>query len=598
MTRISLFILLAVGLMITAHPAFSNAQDGLRLPLTDAGVFDPQEEPIRVDYQLLKDAREVEVLVMDFRGQVVERLVFVEVMAGDRTFEWSGRDENNEQLPDGRYRFEISVLFEDGTEEEGAVEVRIAVLPEDRVMPPPDPLPLEEPYHRIEGSISTYWRRNSEDPDNIQRSNEQRMWTRLRLRGEDHLVDGMFSVRRHHGSPPSYDGSSAMAEKRWDDGRLRGVFRQGLGNLDDPMKLFSDFRTERKKSGARLDRAMERGEVSLLGFVSEGGVESREHGGAFRLRLDGPWNTRAGITMTGRRAVPDGQEKRHGQHAGAIDLAVPLISNTELQVQAAATRDPFGVRDTGGLVRIEHDSGTIRAFAGWYDLGEHFSAPFADPIRRVDSDARGPAGSIDVIHPRTLWAFSSVAFGFRGFSLKRPSTGEKLREGDASLRLRLINSDSVLFRWLGREEGGQRTHTLMATGRRSWNDTWSSSLQINTTGTAFSKTWRWRVDTSYQKEGHLLRIALERVRRVIETSSESPFLETGLQLDGNMDPFSAQVSARKNTRGNESGVNLFGRVSFEPELLHRYRMNTYVALGNRAAFKTEKQIEMGLEMRF
>ncbi len=591
-------MLFVAGLIAMSLPSLCAAQSGLRIPYSDAGVFDPNEGPIRFDYRLLKDAREVEILVIDFRGQVVERLAFVELTAGDHAFEWSGRDENNENLPKGGYRFEFRVTFEDGLEEEGAMEVRIAAKPEKRVMPPPDLLPREEPYHLIDGSISTYWRRNSEDPEEVQRMNEQRVWTRLRLRGEGHRAEGVFSMRRPHGGSPTYEGSSAMAEKNWEDGRLRGVFRQGLGNFDDPMKLFSDFRTERKKTGVRVDHDFGRAEVSLLGFAAEGNIDGNEQGGAFRLGLEGPWKTRAGITLTGRRSLPEEGDSRTRERAGAMDLAVPLHETTELQFQAVATRDSSGVGDTGSLVRIEHDSGNLRASAGYYDLGEGFSAPFSDPIRRVSSDARGVVAGVDVLHPKTLWAFSSVACSFRGFSLKRWSSGESLREGDASLRLRLAKSDSILFRWLGREEGEQRTNTLMGTGRHAWNDTWSSSLQINTTSSAFSKTWRWRVDTSYQKDGRLFRVALERVRRVIETSSDSPYIETGLQLDGNMEPFSAQISARKNRRGNESGVNLFGRVSFEPELLHRYRVNTYLALGNRAAFKTEKQIEMGLEMKF
>ncbi len=598
MIRNAIFMPVIAVLIVLIFPAECTARGGLRLIDTDAGVFDPREGPIRVDYRLLKDAREVEVLVIDFRGQVAERLVFLELMAGDQTFEWSGRDENNEFLPDGGYRFEFRVTFEDGLIEEGAVEVRIAVMPEERVMPPPEPLPREEPYHRIDGSISTYWRRNSEDPENVQRMGEQRVWTRLRLRGEDHRAEGVFSMRRPHGGAPAYEGSSAMAEKSWDGGRLRGVFRQGLGNFDDPMKLFSDFRTERKKTGARVDHHFGRAEVSLLGFAAEGNVDSHEQGGAFRLKLEGPWNTRAGITMTGRRALEQGEEPCEKERAGAMDLAVPFCESTELQIEAVTTRDSRGVRDNGGLARIEYDSGNLRASAGWYDLGEDFSAPFSDPIRRVSSDARGLVAGVDVLHPKPLWIFSSVAFGFRGFSLKRRSSGESLREGDASVRLRLAKSDCILFRWLGREEGEQRTNTLMGTGRHAWNDRWASSLQNNTTRTALSKTWRWRLDTSFRNEGRVFRVALERIRRVIKTSSASPYEETGLQVDGSMDPFRAHISVRRNERREESGVNLFGRVAFEPELLHRYRLNVYLALGNRSAFETEKQVETGLEMKF
>jgi hypothetical protein len=583
---------------VAASPAVCRAQGDLRLPETDAGVFDPREGPMRVEYRILEDAEEVEVLVVDFRGQVAERLTFVELRAGDQAFEWSGLDENQEPLPDGRYRFEIHVRFEDGRTEEGLVEVRIAALPEERVMPPPEPLPPEEPFHRIDGSISTFWRRNSEDPEDVDEDGEHRVWTRLLVKDEHHRAEGVFSMRRPYSRPASYEGSRAMAERRWDAGRIKGVFRQSLGNLEDPMKLFSDFRTERKKIGARLDHDFGRADVSLLGFATEGHVDSRERGGALRLGLDGPWDLRGGLTLTGRKAQLEEDDSREGDRAGAFDLALPVFEGTKLQVEGVTTRDALGTRDQGWMAGLEHDSGNLRASAGYYDLGEDFSAPFADPVRRVRSDARGVVASMDLVHPKPLWAFKSLAVSARGFSLERNSSGETLQEGDASLRLRLAERDTVLLRWLGREEGETRSSTFLVSGRHAWTDTWSSTLQVNATRTRTSETWRGRLDAAYRKEDRLLRIALERVRRVIETSPDSPYEETSVRVDARVEPFRAYVSVRRNHRGEESAVNAFGRLAYEPEILHRYRLSGYMALGNRSAFETEEQVELGLELRF
>lgn len=581
-----------------AFPAVCRAQNDLRLPETDAGVFDPREGPVRVEYRLLEDAEEVEVLVVDFRGEVAERLTFVELRAGDQAFEWSGLDENGEPLPDGRYRFEIRVRFENGRTEEGFVEVRIAALPEERVMPPPEPLPPEEPFHRIDGSISTFWRRNSEDPEHVDEDGEQRVWTRLLLKDGKHRAEGVFSMRRPYSSRASYEGSRAMAERRWTGGRLKGVFRQSLGDLDDPMKLFSDFRTERKKVGARLDHDFGRGDVSLLGFAAEGAVDSRERGGAFRLGLDGPWGVRVGTTLTGREASLEDGGPREGDRAGAADVTVPVLEGTEIRAEAVSTRDALGTRDEGWMMGVEHDGGNLRASAEYYDLGEAFSAPFADPMRRVRSDARGVAASADLLHPKPLWAFDSLALSVRGFSLERPGSGETLREGDASVRVRLAERDTVLLRWLGREDGAMRSNTLLASVRHAWSDTWSSTLQVNTARTRTSKTSRGRLDAAYRKEDRLFRIAVERVRRVIETSPDSPYEETSVRVDARVDPFRAYVSVRRNRRGGDSAVNGFGRLAYEPEILHRYRLIAYVALGNRSAFETEKQVELGLEVGF
>lgn len=568
------------------------------MPEPDAGVFDPGEGPVRITYRLLEDADEVEVLVVDFRGQVAERLSFVELRAGDQEFSWHGRDENGEPLPDGRYRFEIQVRFEDGHLEEDTVEARIAVLPEKTVMPPPEPLPLEEPFYRIDGALSTFWRRNAEDPDHVDEDGGQRVWTRLRLKDESHRVEGVFSMRRPFSRPASYEGCRAMAERRWDAGRIKGVFRQSLGNLGDPMKLFSDFRTERKKVGARIDHEFDRADVSLLGFTTEGHVDSRERGAAFRLGLTGPWNVRGGLTLTGRKALLEEDGSREGSRAWAADLAVPLREDTKILAEMVETRDAAHTQDSGWLVGVEHDSGNLRASAGYYDLGENFFAPFADPLRRVQSNARGVKASVDFIRTKPLWAFTALACTVRGFSLERKSTGETLQEGDASLRLRLAEKNSILLRWLGREEGNSRTSTWLLTGRHAWTDTWSSSLQINTTRTRISETWRARLDASFQEKNRLFRIAVERVRRVIESSPESPYEETSVRLDARRDPFRALVLARRSHRADQTGLNLFGRLAFEPEILHRYRVLAYVALGNRSAFETEEQIELGLELKF
>jgi len=581
-----------------ALPAVCHGQDDLRLPERDAGVFDPREGPVRVEYRLLQDAQEVEVLVLDFRGRVVERMTFVEPGAGDHAFDWSGRDENGGILPDGRYRFEIRATFEDGHTEEGAVEFRIATLPEERVMPPPEPMPPEEPIHRIDGTISTFWRRNTEDPQSVDEDGEHRVWTRLVLKDEKHRAEGVFSMRRPYGRRASYEGSRAMAERRWGDGRLKGVFRQSLGDLDDPMKLFSDFRTERKKAGARLDHDFGRADVSLLGFAAEGDVDSREQGGAFRLGLDGPWGVRVGTTLTGRKASVEGEGPREGGRAGGADITVPILEETEIRAEAVATRDSLGMRDKGWVLGVGHDGGNLRASLDYYDLGEAFSAGFADPIRRVRSDAHGLAASVDLLHPEPLWVFRSLAGSARGFSLERHSSGEALREGDASLRLRLAETDSLLLRWLGRKEGGTRTSTFLASARHAWTDSWSSTLQVSTTRTRTSETWRGRLDAAFRTESRLFRLAVERVRRVIETSPVSSYEESSVRVDARIHPFRAYVSARRSRRGEATAVNLFGRVACEPEILHRYRLSAWVALGNRSAFETEKQVELGLELRF
>jgi hypothetical protein len=182
--------------------------------------------------------------------------------------------------------------------------------------------------------------------------------------------------------------------------------------------------------------------------------------------------------------------------------------------------------------------------------------------------------------------------------MKRQSTDSRLKEGDASLRVGLGKKDTLLFNWFGREDGENRTNSMVFSESHIWNQNWTSTLQANTTRTRLSESWRWMADTSFRKDGLYVRMALERIRRIIETSRESPYEETALRLDMNRAPWRVQFMARHNRRSTDAGTNLFGRIAYEPEFLHRYRLITYLALGNRSAFKTEEQVEAGLEIRF
>ena len=581
-----------------SHPTPCMAQESLRLPTYDAGVFDPSKGEVTVKYYLLKDADEVEVLVEDFRGQVIDRMNFVELRAGDHEFNWKGLDENEEKLPDGRYRFNMQARFTDGTVDRATVAIRIVTTAEERVMPPPEPLPPRKQIYKIDGSLSTFRRRNTEDPEDKYKEGEQRVRTHLNIRGETRVVDALFSMRRPYSSEASYNGSRAMAEQRWTGGKIKGVFRQGLGNLDDPMKFFSDFRTARKKVGARLDQAYKWFGINALCFSSEGTVDSEEKGLAGRMTFGPPDGWRLGLNYAKRDAVPGEQAETRSSYASSGDIRIPLWDRGNLLMEYARTEDINDETDKGYLVKVEHDGGGLRGSAGYYNLGENFAADFADPLRQVRSDARGVEVIADYLRREPLWVFKTLALGLRTFVMRTRSSNEKLKEGDGSLRLGVGEKDTLLFNWFGREEGENRTNSMVWSGRHAWNDQWSSTLQANFTRTKLSGTWRWMLDTGFSKEGLSCRLALEKIRRVIETSPDSPYEETAFRFDMFREPWRLNLIARHNRRTTDAATNLFSRFAFEPEFLHRYKMIAYLALGNRSAFKTEKQVEMGLELRF
>jgi len=267
-------------------------------------------------------------------------------------------------------------------------------------------------------------------------------------------------------------------------------------------------------------------------------------------------------------------------------------------MEYAATEDIEDRNDYGYLVKVEHDRGGLRVSGGYIDLGEHFSAEYADPIRQVSSDARGGEVNLDYMSRGSVWKFKNIGGGLRLFNMKKHSNDEKIKEGDGSLRFGLGDKDTFLFNWFGREDGQNRTKSLIWSGRHAWNKAFASGLQANFTSTKTSYTWRWMVDTSLREGRNFYRLAFERIRRVIENSAESPYEESSFYFDVNRGPWRFNLTARHSRRHTDSGNNFFGRVEYGPEFLHRYRLISYVALGNRAAFETEKQIEMGLELRF
>jgi hypothetical protein len=81
-------------------------------------------------------------------------------------------------------------------------------------------------------------------------------------------------------------------------------------------------------------------------------------------------------------------------------------------------------------------------------------------------------------------------------------------------------------------------------------------------------------------------------------TSGSVSREIALLCDLWQGPWSARGSARLNRRAGSDWINLFARVDRRFEWLRRYRLTGYLALGDRAAFETAEQIEIGLELSF
>jgi FlgD Ig-like domain len=593
--RIGFFVSLCGLLLVPA--GLTWADGNLRIPMNDAGIFDPAREPLSVGYELLTDAEDVVVRVRDFRGQVVNQYRFVELLAGDHAFIWDGRNANEDRLPDGNYELVFEVRFKDGSRGRGLVTVRIATIPQVPGAPAPELLPPEKHVFKINGSVSSLWRH---DGENHEDTGQVRMRTRFSYADDNRRADGVFAaIDTYPGGDTNFDASQAFAEQRWESGKIKGVFREGLGAFDDPIKLFSDFKSERKKFGFRLDQTLGALQATGLAYSSEGDEDTDGSGAAARLRYGEEDSWQLGVGFTHREALLlDGSDDRYRNQAMAVDLRVPLIEALTLSVEFVHTEDSEKSSANGYTAIAAYDEGRLRLSAGYIDLGEDFAADFADPLHGVTADARGIEASADYSVPSTWRYFRNPIMTMRFFDLKRHSDDETVREIDTSLRFAIGERDTFFLNWYGQENEDGTTHTFLGTVTHQWNPWWTSSLQANHIDADDSGTWRFTLDTTYRREEQTARMALEWIRRTIDASVLSPYEEASLRLDWDNTHWGVQLQTRYSENEDDNGYNFFGRVEYRHEMLHRYQMTTYAALGNRSAFDFEKQVEIGGEFRF
>ena len=131
-----------------------------------------------------------------------------------------------------------------------------------------------------------------------------------------------------------------------------------------------------------------------------------------------------------------------------------------------------------------------------------------------------------------------------------------------------------------------------------WSDVWSNLLQVNYSETDTTDSVRLTCNTNYTAPAYTSRLSLEWTRRTIDYSRLSPYDQGYVRFDLENNRYHLQLQGKYSRNADDSGFNLFGRVDYTPEFLHRYKMLVYCSLGNRSALETEEQIEVGLEVQF
>ncbi len=604
---------LIVAVLCFYSPPLIYAAYALKPFSTDTGLFDPSQGPIIVGYQLLKDSERIEVRVIDFRGQVANRFVFVELRAGDHTFSWDGTDSNGERVADGRYQFEIAAEFTDGTRDLANVDGAVATIEDRPRQQIPEPLPPETHPHRIHGSLSSFYRHATEPEDRGE--GELRFRTAVDYRDETGMMRGAFqAIKPFDGSSASYNGTQLLAEQQWAGTNLKGVFRDNLGSFNDPFQLFSDFKTEREKLGFSASRTFNRFEATALAFASEGNVGNEEQGAAARLHYVSTADWAVGSSFTCRKALketpsynayrfqhpgdPHKSEDKTESRAFALDASYSVTDAFSILAEGVATDDELAGEDFGFGLKAEYDLGPLRLSAGYTNLGEDFIAAFAEPLHHVDRNAQGFDAAIDYFMYEPFWLLSSFSATLRYFNLTRHSDNSTLEEADGSLRFGIGEQDTVFLSLFRRSDEFGSTASYMGNLTHAYNDTWSSTLQAQYSETDTSDSLRLTLGTDYRTESYRGRLSLEWSRRTIDYSRFSPYDQAYLRFDFGNHAYHLQVQTSYTSNEEESGLNLFTRLDYTPEFLHRYQVVLYTSLGNRAAIETQEQYEIGIEVQF
>jgi hypothetical protein len=488
----------------------------------------------------------------------------------------------------------VSAYFTAGTEVDG-IDVRVATL-EQKGAKAPELLPQKEYPYTLSGSLSTFGRYDSESQRTV---GETRLRTYFEYDDDGNYARGTFAaIQNHDSSEPTFHGSQARIEKRWDAGMIRGVFRDNLGSFNDPMQLFSDFKTEREKLGIAMEQSVGDLTAYYTVFDTENSVSNQEQGAAGRVTFGTPQKWLVGTSYTMRRGLYEdgGNEEKKSEHAASVDILFPLSDYLFVMAEGAGTEDQNGKQDLGYLLKGVLTTRSLKLSAGYIHLGEYYSAPFSAPLHGVDGDARGVDASIDYFSSGTLLFLQELSASVRFFSLEQPSDDENVNEIDGALRFGLGDSNRLFFSVYNREDDVATITAGSASLTHTWNSRWASTLQANYSDSESEESLRSGIDLRYDNGQKNARVGLEWLVSDLDDSAENQ--ETSLRIDLSNNLWAWQLHGKYSDHIDEDGVNVFTRIDYTPVYLHRYNMRAYVAVGDRATLEFEERIECGLEVRF
>lgn len=570
------------------------AEGPLVLRRPSPSEFDPRaKETVLIEYYLSKDVKVLTIQVRDFKGAVIREEITEDVRAGPGQWQWDGRDDRGQLVQQGQYQVFITAELPDGRTISDSALVRVVKRPPRPLAPPPLPPPTR-PY-RIEGETSGFFRRDMDEGENTYegRFGLHTVYDRRPIKADFNL----YLIQREM-EETNWDNCYASFSYERKEVKFLAVFRKSLGAFNDPFRLFDDVRTERFKSGARIDLNIGGVALSGLGFGAEGDTNCEEKGYAARVEVPLWGKLSFGSSLVGRFYKASGFEEEVRSVVAGVDGVLNIGRGFTLAAEwAISDDDETDERGMAGRVEVRYNGPRLRAVLGYQDLGENFKADLAYISKGVRSDARGIDFDIDY-YPGSVLLLERVGILMRSFYYRRHSNNDGLYEIDGNVRFSIGARDDFMLGLIVHDVDSSEYKSLVARHLHRFGDNWSNELSYS-------------FDTTDGDKGHILRemihynkplnknvsAGLQWANREASDFDPSCWDELSFLAWGQWLGWFFEIEERL-VFANGVDSNFFAKIGYRLEFYRRYLVSFYAAYGDRATRETSNTIEIGAEVRF
>jgi len=597
--RIQLFfcVILFNPITVFAAPDFNTDPTSI--------VWNSEKSDIQVAMQLRRDAASVDIRVINIEGGTLHNEQLFNLRAGTTVWRWSGKVDNADTIEPGLYRIVFQLRFIDGITEQEVVQLRITKPQQDTngrgdAFAPPVIKPVE-PSYQLNGDFSFLRRFDSERDDVI---SETRLNVRYADKGKDYNLRTNIGYFRRSNGIENGDSSYALYQRFWNKGSADLVYRQSLGSFNDPLRLFSDFRSQNDKLGARIQQQFSVGQLTLLGYEGQGLGE--ETGSALRWQGNLTDTLKYGVGVTYRNN-DSAQNQSTSNNVSGFDLdwqpskkhrvaAQYVITSTDDDNTVSTAIDGNG---QGSRITWHYTGETgLRASLGYLNLSSNYNAVLSDPGDQIRTNAEGPELTLNYFKPQTDtdW-LKDIAVGLRAFSYSRDNNESDTKQVDVITQVS-VKDVRLSGNYRRRDESDNVTTTLLLSEQHKWTKDWRGGVQYSRIKTSGTSTQRMLVSGSTGTSSRSHRLGLEIGRRTGTSLADGAVDEVGLLANGRLNQFVYEGLVRQTINNNDDDVNVFALFGYEKLYLHRYRALAYVSFGDRSATQIAGRIEFGIGVSF